>query len=374
MDELISGLESSGSVNVIIGENGCGKSEYLNKLAAGFLREGKPVVAIATSIYDKFTVKSKRFSFLGGRQGRNVVEKTIKKALAYGSRRNEVGFSGLVRALQYTNYKPVIRVIVEGYGGEEDISKYVDNIFSLQMASATNILKTKLDYGQDGYFEEGVYDFDLTTFYNHSTEGERLRDLLLSENHLKSLGVIKKLRLELLRGEDVVPLSGASSGELMILSGLVHIAMCIEVNCAIIIDEPENSLHPRWQQQYVANILDLFYHFEPQIVIATHSPLIIPFGDEKVKVFKKTLLGLYEVSVSSSNNEELLAEAFGVLTPENRYLSDEMVKILNSLGSGEIDLASALNTVKMYRNKIYDERQIKFLEDVTSLMHKVKRG
>lgn len=373
MDELVSGLDSSDSVNIIIGENGCGKSEYLNKLAADFLHDGRPVVAIATSIYDKFTVKSKGFSFLGGRQGRNAVEKTIKKALAYGARRDEVGFSGLVRALIHTNYKPIVRVIVEGYGGNDDISKYADDIYSLQMVGAANILQTKLDYSQDGYADEGVYEFDLTSFYSHSTEGDRLRNLLRSETRLKSLGVIKKLRLELCRGKDVIPLSGASSGELMILSGLVHIAMYIEVNCVIIIDEPENSLHPRWQQQYVAKILDLFYRFEPKIIIATHSPLIIPFGSEKVKVFKKTLLGLYEISVSSSNNEELLAEAFGVLTPENRYLSDEMVKILNSLGSGEINLSAALDTVKMYRNKIYDERQIEFLDDVTSLMRKVKR-
>ena len=147
----------------------------------------------------------------------------------------------------------------------------------------------------------------------------------------------------------------------------------IEVGCAIVIDEPENSLHPRWQQQYISNVLDLFYRFEPRIIIATHSPLIIPFGNEKVRVFKKASWGLFEVSVSSSNNEELLAEAFGVLTPENRYLSDEMVKTLNSLSSGGISLSSALDTVAIYKDRIYDERQIKFLDDISSLMLEVKR-
>lgn len=374
MDDLTSGLGSSGSVSIVIGENGCGKSEYLNNLAAGFVREGMPVIAMATSIYDKFKVKSRLFNFLGGRQGKNVVEKTIKKALAYGPRQNEVGFTGLTRALIYTKYEPVIRVVVEGFGGEQDISKHVDNLYSLEMIGVANILKTKLEFNRDGYSQkEGVYEFDLTASYSSSTEGERLRDLLHSEARLKRLGVIKQLRLELLRNGNVIPLSGASSGELMILSGLVHISTYIGVGCAIIIDEPENSLHPRWQQQYVSNILDLFYRFEPKIIIATHSPLIIPFGDEKVRVFKKTSWGLFEVSVSSSNNEELLAEVFGVLTPENRYLSDEMIKTLNSLSSGEISLSSALDTVAIYKDRIYDGRQIKFLDDVSSLMLEVKR-
>lgn len=374
MDDLTSSLGALGSVNVVIGENGCGKSEYLNTLATGLVREEVPVIAMATSIYDKFKVKSKFFNFLGGRQGKNIVEKTIKKALAYGPRKNEVGFTGLIRALIYTKYEPVIRVVVEGFGGDEDISKHVDNLYSLDMIGVANILKTKLEFNRGGYsHEEGVYEFDLTASYSSSTEGERLRDLLHSEARLKKLGVIKQLRLELLRNGNVIPLSGASSGELMILSGLVHISTFIEVGCAIIIDEPENSLHPRWQQQYISNILDLFYRFEPRIIIATHSPLIIPFGNENVRVFKKTSWGLFEVSVSSSNNEELLAEAFGVLTPENRYLSDEMVKTLNSLSSGEISLSSALDVVAIYKDRIYDERQIKFLDDISSLMLKVKR-
>lgn len=374
MDDLTSSLSSLGSVNIVIGENGCGKSEYLNTLAAGFVREGVPVIAMATSIYDKFKVKSKFFNFLGGRQGKNVVEKTIKKALAYGPRKNQVGFTGLVRALIYTKYEPIIRVVVEGFGDEDDISKYSENLYSIEMVGAANILKTKLDFNRDGYSQkEGVYEFDLTASYSSSTEGERLRDLLHSEARLKKLGLIKRLRLELLRDGNVIPLSGASSGELMILSGLVHISTHIEVGCAIVIDEPENSLHPRWQQQYISNVLDLFYRFEPRIIIATHSPLIIPFGNEKVRVFKKASWGLFEVSVSSSNNEELLAEAFGVLTPENRYLSDEMVKTLNSLSSGGISLSSALDTVAIYKDRIYDERQIKFLDDISSLMLEVKR-
>ena len=74
-------MQSSSNTKIIIGENGTGKSALLNDLSKEHLNEGKTVIAIATSIHDKFTARQKKFHFYGGRQGRNVVEKAIKKSL-----------------------------------------------------------------------------------------------------------------------------------------------------------------------------------------------------------------------------------------------------------------------------------------------------
>jgi hypothetical protein len=43
----------------------------------------------------------------------------------------------------------------------------------------------------------------------------------------------------------------------------------------ILVDEPENSLHPRWQQEFIKELHAIVSAFENcQVVVATHSPLI----------------------------------------------------------------------------------------------------
>lgn len=43
----------------------------------------------------------------------------------------------------------------------------------------------------------------------------------------------------------------------------------------ILIDEPETSLHPKWQQKYVQFLLETFKGLDTQFIIATHSPYIL---------------------------------------------------------------------------------------------------
>lgn len=43
----------------------------------------------------------------------------------------------------------------------------------------------------------------------------------------------------------------------------------------ILIDEPETSLHPKWQRKYIRFLLDTFDGLDIQFIIATHSPYIL---------------------------------------------------------------------------------------------------
>ena len=72
---------TSSDIKIIIGENGTGKSALLNELSLEYLNDNKTVIAIATSIHDKFTSRRRKFHFYGGRQGRSMVERAIKKSL-----------------------------------------------------------------------------------------------------------------------------------------------------------------------------------------------------------------------------------------------------------------------------------------------------
>jgi predicted ATPase len=73
------------------------------------------------------------------------------------------------------------------------------------------------------------------------------------------------------KDKDSVPLGLLSSGEKQVLRLLVEV-LRVEEN-AILIDEPELSMHIDWQRELVAHMRQL--NPEAQLIIATHSPEIM---------------------------------------------------------------------------------------------------
>ncbi|MBT3068002.1 ATP-binding protein [Rhodoferax sp. U11-2br] len=65
-----------------------------------------------------------------------------------------------------------------------------------------------------------------------------------------------------------------SSGERQILILLTYIAFSPQMTSIFIIDEPELSLHPKWQHQLLPSIDELMKN-RTQMIIATHSPEIV---------------------------------------------------------------------------------------------------
>ena len=98
---------------------------------------------------------------------------------------------------------------------------------------------------------------------------------------MKKLGILKGITLYLEKDGQEISLQNASSGELLLLSTLTFISSYIKRNSIILIDEPENSLHPKWQKDYISLLLkvltdyfkDDFKFFN--IACATHSPFIL---------------------------------------------------------------------------------------------------
>lgn len=68
-----------------------------------------------------------------------------------------------------------------------------------------------------------------------------------------------------------------STGEKQIIYRVGHLLKELENldGSLILIDEPETSLHPKWQKKYVQFLMDVFMGLDIQFVIATHSPYIL---------------------------------------------------------------------------------------------------
>ncbi|MEP4546981.1 MAG: AAA family ATPase [Saccharospirillum sp.] len=377
---LVERTASEYDVNIIIGENGSGKSYYLNSIAKEFIDSGMNVIGIATSVHDKFNIRSRRFHFFGGRQGRNMVEKLVKKSLYFKDSVDTDRVRYLVRALEYSGYEARIGIKVEGYDPENE--KLIKHDLTMSDEDKNEILTIISNYGENfghldlpGFSE--LLSLNLIGLTAGNIYGTTLSTILKHERILKKLKIISSVNLYLEKEYSTVELKNASSGELMMMSSFLHISSHITGDSVIIIDEPENSLHPKWQKEYISKILDLFYLYKPKIIIASHSPLIIPLENQDSKLFRLSEYKLEEISRESSNNEEVMSEVFGVLTPENRYLSDYLINVINDYDANLIDYKDARDKVLEQKQKIYDVRQREFVDgvlEIIEVMSDIKGG
>ncbi|GHA50155.1 AAA family ATPase [Photobacterium aphoticum] len=165
----------------------------------------------------------------------------------------------------------------------------------------------------------------------------------LEDDYIKSIQVlsmyelfsIKSLKLSI-SGDNrkFVDFTHASSGEQCLSLMLLGIASQIEDGSLICIDEPEISLHPEWQEEFVPLIDNLFSNYKGcHFVIATHSPLII----SKLVGDHCSVLDLdRNEQIELSNNrgyssDYQLATLFKSPGFKNEYLVNESLDILTSL-------------------------------------------
>lgn len=108
-------------------------------------------------------------------------------------------------------------------------------------------------------------------------------------------------------GNGEIPGDYLSSGQWNWLCTLGGLTAEVDDNSAILIDEPENSLHPAWQRDYIPAIISILNGVKGcHVVLATHSPLIasgLPPGSGNIRrLQRETMNGLSTVfSIEAQN-------------------------------------------------------------------------
>lgn len=351
-----------GRVDVLIGANGSGKSTKLRNIAVEALKMERNVIAIAPTLFDRFrNIRRPNFSFYGARQGQQAVVNIIRDTLITASSREELALKSLIRILSYTDFDPVVGIEVrikdiEAIQNSEEITRQKRLISALHFWRRASIASPHRDR---------IIGFSLV---EHSFGELALLDqliLLKYEKELRRAGVIKGIYFYFSRKGEWIPLLEACSGEISFVASMAFVANKISTGSLILVDEPENSLHPNWQKDYIGTLLDLFYYREPQIVLSTHSPIIISGGEMMSKqVFSHELRAgeTIEFDHSSMSLEEMYDKLFQIITPKNHYLSNRSVEILNQIDAREITLADGLNRFRLLREKSYDDQQQKVID------------
>ncbi|MGR5486363.1 AAA family ATPase [Vibrio alfacsensis] len=164
-------------------------------------------------------------------------------------------------------------------------------------------------------------------------------------------------------------LSQASSGELSLLFTMSSIAGEIENGSLILIDEPELSLHPEWQLNFLSLLTDIFSNYKScHFIIATHSPnLISSIPDNNAYIVSldddKAMLLPSEMYHNRSADFQL-ASVFNAPGNNNEYLLSQVIEVLDSLCKSNEPVDNSLIRAKWllsFESKLEEGDKVKVL-------------
>lgn len=324
--------ESNGCwITVIVGENGARKSLLLRKISDDVLRPEEDrkhikadgtiskLIALSGTPLDRFprmmSRYPNRYSYFGLRAANNVAgtgqsEKSLVAALIFNRNRLKMRSQQLEIVFGQLGLKPVIkadfkiskRFLLYALPQEsknrfrEKVYQTIDTHCERHLSNPTNS-QAKKDISAASRFisdEEGRNTLarvleELLNKHLHvtvSTSGNTVSKntfpiaiwrVLLDAGIIELRGTWFQAAENSLRVWDdkTIPGSYLSSGQWSWLCTLGGLAIELEDNSAILIDEPENSLHPAWQRDYVPAIINILKEAQGcHVILATHSPLI----------------------------------------------------------------------------------------------------
>lgn len=372
--ELLDQNPKEGEVYILIGENGSGKSYMLSRLTNEYIKQRKKVIGISNSIHDKFPDSRKNLFLLRDRAGRQKVKRSIKNSLLNIPVDDTQRLKSASNALRHIGYDPVIGIEKLSVTPSEFDLRISDERFSSLLDSYEVEEIRSLLYKMASFKSESIIWLGFSNFSFLEIDRSSIIQILRWESTLKRLELLNSINLFLRKDEVTIPLYDASSGELSFVSTIIFLATTINEETAILIDEPENSLHPKWQKDYIKILLELFYLYQPKIVVATHSALIVT-GSEITNpstiVFECFKFQFTKRTYEPINIEEAFINYFNVVTPQNRYLSNLIITMLNRLAEGEMTIDNLNIRIDELERESYQPDQAKMLNGVKEIAQKI---
>lgn len=371
---------------VIVGKNGVGKSRLLSTIArqciapseeydgrfASRSQQASPVViAASTSPFDKFPSPQRRrgqaeknYRYIGMR-GEGMYAATSSVALLSSVTRgmllkllqggNRANLLELFSSLSFDSsfefiLKPMFSpTMAPGFGRiralEGRREYFIDQRFGERLSRMSMDERSAIEYAIDnvGEFFDRRKVFGLRIDF--STGESSLQQRRIEAFELNSILMLMEaglVRLMDIRGskrdQGEISLRSASSGEQCVLVLVLGIASYIENGSLILIDEPEISLHPEWQEGFMGLLMSCFANYSQcQFVIATHSPQITARLSGATSfvysLSKKTLIRASEFSDRSADFQ--LAELFDSPGRMNEYVSRISFNLIAVIRAGK---------------------------------------
>lgn len=368
-------------VAILVGPNGAGKSRALRAIAEEY-RSRRETVVVSNAAHDRFRGMpvAKRLSF--GRGG-DSAKSIIKRALSAIVSAEDSSLFQVRAVLQHCGYNDRI-----GFRPNLNFGDWVHDGPIPTPRPLPTTTEVTADYERAVFFLRRYREPEIEWLETGSTGRElAIRDdlaaLLRSEPLLRRTGLIRNVEVYLEKHRQPLVLDDASSGELSLISSLIFLIGLVPRNGIVLIDEPENSLHPGWQRQYVEKVLEALLYKNVSLIIATHSPLIVTGSMARhgpiTSVYRVVgpafeRLKLQSDPTSPNGIEEVLWKAFEVVTPANHFVSEEIVAAINEFERDRLSMGDVLELVGRMDGKSEDPTQKAFFDAIRQLIEKIALG
>lgn len=132
-----------------------------------------------------------------------------------------------------------------------------------------------------------------------------------------------------------------STGEFNSLTSILGLLFAVEKNSIVLIDEPEVSLHPQWQVEFIDITSDIFSDIGvSHVIISTHSPMIVSSVAENSLIVDFGRDGQYSKEKNSlygASTDEILINHFGLATGRNFFVMDTLQRAVSLIESSKED-------------------------------------
>lgn len=305
----------------------------------------------------KIKVTNNIFSELNLNRKISVQYKLKNKKLLNHSKINKIKKEYSTRAsFTEENVSSFISVIEESVS-----SRRVENFKIKRFINNPSEIKKTLEF----LISDEVKNVNRLSFSWENTLTED--DIFENEEFLRKIDIYKILReIGILQFEtfqvyrnDFFDFNEASSGEFHFLNLFTSVLSNIVDNSLVIIDEPEISLHPNWQNKLIYVLKPLFEAYpNAQFIFASHSHLMV----SSLRSKKSTLITMkrkgHELIIKTLENintygwsaEQILFDVFGMLTDRNYYLSKNVQDIVDEMSSLKPDHLK----IKKLKEKLFE--------------------
>jgi AAA domain, putative AbiEii toxin, Type IV TA system len=168
--------------------------------------------------------------------------------------------------------------------------------------------------------------------------------LLQAFSLLRRLGLLSLTQCELTRakGKAAFDVANASSGEQQMLCSIFGLASAIRDEALVLIDEPELSLHPKRQIEFIDAIESLLKMVSGcHVILSTHSPVVV----QAAQALGAGITQLGDTHPHSSMKEpskqfsveQALLEVFDTPVPGSAHVSNQIFKAIVSAETGNAE-------------------------------------
>ena len=138
-----------------------------------------------------------------------------------------------------------------------------------------------------------------------------------------------------------ISIDDLSTGEKELLSKIFYLYISDIKNSIILIDEPEISLHPSWQNRIVKIYKNFAKQNNNQIIIATHSPQIVastPNESLRILVKEDNIIKVISPNAYGMNVNKALTDIMGVNELRDIEVQTQYDKVKNMIHTNQYNL------------------------------------